>query len=259
MMRAVPSRPTGHWESGRLIGNAIEAAPIAFVVLDSSGRYRAANRAACRFSGYSRGELLRLTTVDLSADPVATRAAFESAFASGSGFGVRKLRRKDGSVVPVEYRLARGGLGGEQLLVSAWWPRDPDADPGEEGAEPESASISREQERVLGVAFQNAPIAVIVADGASNYLAVNDRACEIAGYSREELYERGAWGIVESPRALRGQDLTELPGIRSGEAEIRCGDGTLKRVGFRVATSALGPQKVRIAVWWELGAVSTSA
>jgi PAS domain S-box-containing protein len=252
MMRAVSSRPTGHWESGRLIGNAIEAAPIAFVVLDSSGRYRAANRAACRFSGYSRSELLRLATTDLSGDPAITRTAFEAAFATGSGYGVRQLLRKNGSVVPVEYRLARGGLGGEQLLVSAWWPQEPDAEPGEDGAEPESASISREQERVLGVAFQNAPIAIIVADGGSNYLAVNDRACEIAGYSRDELYERGAWGIVESPRALRGEGLTTLPGIRSGEAEIRCGDGTLKRVGFRVANSTLGPQKVRIAVWWEL-------
>jgi PAS domain S-box-containing protein len=252
MMRAVPSRQTGQWESGRLIGNAIEAAPIAFVVLDSSGRYRAANRAACRFSGYLRSELLGLSTADLSGDPVVTRAAFEAAFATGSGFGVRKLRRKDGRVVPVEYRLGRGSLGGEQLLVSAWWPQEQDADPGEDGAEPESASISREQERVLGVAFQNAPIAVIVADGSSNYLAVNDRACEIARYSREELYDLGAWGIVESPRTLEGQDLTALPGIRGGEAEIRRGDGTLARVGFRVATTTLGPQSVRIAVWWEL-------
>jgi PAS domain S-box-containing protein len=252
MMRAVSSRPRGHWESGRLIGNAIEAAPIAFVVLDSSGRYRAANRAACRLSGYSRSELLRLTTTDLSGDPGVTRAAFEAAFSTGSGFGVRKLRRKDGRVVPVEYRLARGGLGGEELLVSAWWPQEPEADFEADDAEPESASISREQERVLGVAFQNAPIAVVVADGASSYLAVNDRACEIAKYSREQLYELGAWGIVESSRELEGTDMTSLPGIRRGVAEIRCGDGTLRPVGFRVATSTLGRHKVRIAVWWEL-------
>jgi PAS domain S-box-containing protein len=252
MMRAVATRPTGQWESGRLIGNAIEAAPIAFVLLDSSGRYRAANRAACRFSGYSRAELLKLATTDLSGDPAITRAAFEAAFETGSGFGVRKLRRKDGRVLPVEYRLARGGLGGEQLLVSAWWPQEPDVDFADDGGEPESASISREQERVLGVAFQAAPIAVIVADGAANYLALNERVCELTGYSREELYALGAWGIVESPRTLEGRDLTTLPGIRSGEAEVRRRDGTLVRVGFRVATSTLGPQKVRIAVWWEL-------
>ena len=248
----MPGRPTGQWESGRLIGNAVEAAPIAFVVLDASGRYLAANRAACRLSGYSRSELLRLSTVDLSGDQARTEVAFDAAFGSGSGSGVRQLRRKDGTVVPVEYRLARASLAGEQLLVSTWWPRDEPAGEEDDNTEPESPSISREQERVLGIAFQNAPIAVIVADGASNYLAVNERACEIAGYTREELYERGAWGIVESPRALEGRDLTTLPGIRSGEADIRCGDGTRKRVGFRVATTTLGPQKVRIAVWWEL-------
>ena len=246
----MPGRRAGHWESGRLIGNAIEAAPIAFVVLDASGRYVAANRAACDFTGYSRAELLRFSTTDLSADPERTLAAFDAASRDGLGSGTRRMRRKDGTVVPVEYRLAKATLGGENLVVSAWWP-DGQVEV-EEPSTPESPSISREQERVLGLAFQNAPIAVIVADGASNYLAVNDRACEIAGYSPEELYELGAWGIVESPRTLEGQDTTMLPGIRSGEAEIRCGDGTSKRVGFRVATTTLGPQKVRIAVWWEL-------
>ena len=120
----MPGRPTGQWESGRLIGNAVEAAPIAFVVLDASGRYLAANRAACRLSGYSRSELLRLSTVDLSGDQARTEVAFDAAFGSGSGSGVRQLRRKDGTVVPVEYRLARASLAGEQR-------RDHDARPAE--------------------------------------------------------------------------------------------------------------------------------
>lgn len=44
-----------------------------------------------------------------------------------------------------------------------------------------------------------------------------------------------------------------LPGIRSGEAELRCRDGTTKTVAFRAATTTLAKQRVRIGVWWETG------
>lgn len=243
------------WESERLIGGAIEAAPIAFSVLSEEGRYLAANRAASRFSGYPRAELLQLSSTDLSADPERTRAAIENAFGTGSGSGQRRLRRADGSVLLVQYRLAPAELGPDRLMVAAWWPEDADEEleAEEEPLESEAASDSRAQERVLGLAFQRAPIAVTVSDGAGNYLALNDRACEITGYSRAELFELGAFGVVVSPGRPAVADLTRLPGIRRGEAELRCRDGTTKIVAFRAATTILAKQRVRIGVWWETG------
>jgi PAS domain S-box-containing protein len=243
------------WESERLIGGAIEAAPIAFTVLDEEGRYLAANRAASRFSGYSRGELLGLRTTDLSADPAHTTDTIESVFRTGSGAGIRKLLRADGSILPVQYRLAPARLGPDRLMVAAWWPAEAEdeAAADEEVDEHVTASDSVAQARVLGLAFQRAPIAVTVSDRAGHYLALNDRACEITGYSRAELFDLGAFGIVVTPGPPPGGDLTLLPGIRAGEAEVRYRDGSTKTVSFRAATTVLAKQKVRIGVWWETG------
>jgi len=250
----VPSRRREtNWESERLIGGAIEAAPIAFSVLSDEGRYVAANRAASSFSGYSRHELLRLSSTDLSADPERSRAAIESTFRTGSASGVRRLLRADGSILQVEYRLAAAELGDDRLLVAAWWPLDEGVEPADEPSENGMSPDSGAHARVLGLAFQRAPIAVTVSDGAGNYLALNDRACEITGYSRSELFDLGAFGVVMSPGPPSGGDLTRLPGIRSGEAELRCRGGTVKTVSFRAATTVLAKQKVRIGVWWETG------
>ena len=248
------NRRESNWESERLIGGAIEAAPIAFSVMAEDGSYLAANRAASRFSGYTRAELLGLRSTDLSADPERTSAAIEEAFRTGSGAGVRKLRRADGSIFRVQYRLAPAELGPDRLMVAAWWPDESEENAaGHEPADEEVSSDSATHERVLGLAFQRAPIAVTVSDGAAKYLAINDRACELTGYSRSELFELGAFGVVVAPGPPAGGDLTSLPGIRSGEAELRCRDGSTKTVAFRAATTILAQQKVRIGVWWETG------
>jgi PAS domain S-box-containing protein len=243
------------WESERLIGGAIEAAPIAFTVLAEDGRYLAANGAASRFSGYSRGELLGMRSADLSADRTRTTDAIETVFRTGSGAGVRQLLRADGSILPVQYRLAPAKLGPDRLMVAAWWPAEAEDEAGadEEPADGAAAADSAAQARILGLAFQRAPIAVTVSDRAGSYLALNDRACEITGYSRAELFELGAFGVVVSPGPPAGGDLTLLPGIRSGEAEVRCRGGSMKTVSFRAATTILARQKVRIGVWWETG------
>ncbi len=250
-MRRMVSRRDSGWESERLIGGAIEAAPIAFTVLLESGSYVAANGTAARLSGYSRTELLRLSTGELSADPARTERVVAEAFKTGAGAGVREVRRKDGSVFTAEYRLAPAELGRDRLIVAAWWPTDPAFEatveaPDEIGA----ASLLRAQERVLGVAFQRAPIAVSVTDGDGGYLALNDRASELTGYARTELFELGAFGIVLSPDRPAGS-LLDRPGIRSGTAELRMRDGSTATVAFRTATTVLGSQQVRISVWWE--------
>jgi PAS domain S-box-containing protein len=246
----VTRRDSG-WESERLIGGAIEAAPIAFTVLLENGRYVAANRAASRLTGYTRSELLELSTSDLSDDPERSGRAVASALETGSGSGVRRVRRKDGTVFSAEYRLAPASMGRERLIVAAWWPEDPAIEAGGDDVfDSDPASLLRAQERVLGVAFQQAPIAVTVSDGEGNYLALNDRACEITGYTRSELFDLGAFGIVITP-GRPGGSLVDLPGIRAGTAELRLRDGTTKFVAFRAATTDLGSEQVRIGVWWE--------
>ena len=57
-----------------LLGEALEHAPVGAIVLDETGRFLAANRVACRMTGYSRGELLDCQVRDLSADPTGVPA-----------------------------------------------------------------------------------------------------------------------------------------------------------------------------------------
>src|SRR4029453_641630 len=51
-----------------LLGEALEHAPVGAIVLDEEGRYLAANREACRLTGYTREELLQRGPADLAAD-----------------------------------------------------------------------------------------------------------------------------------------------------------------------------------------------
>lgn len=64
------------------------------------------------------------------------------------------LRRADGSIVRVQYRLAPAELGPDRLMVAAWWPEDEEdmvaeAAADDEGVSPDAAT----HERVLGLAF----------------------------------------------------------------------------------------------------------
>ena len=48
------------------------------------------------------------------------------------------------------------------------------------------------QASLLGEAIDHGPVLVLVADEDGNYVAVNELACELLGYTREELLEQQA-------------------------------------------------------------------
>lgn len=52
---------------------------------------------------------------------------------------------------------------------------------------PETRASAILQETLLGEAFDNFDGAIFVADERGRYVAVNRRACELTGYSRDEL------------------------------------------------------------------------
>ncbi|MCE5201843.1 MAG: PAS domain S-box protein, partial [Synergistaceae bacterium] len=72
--------------------------------------------------------------------------------------------------------------------------------------------------------FENASIGILIADPNRNYLAVNDRFCEITGYSRETLLTLGCGQIVhpddqemdvaEIGRLIRGESKSFLRDLR---------------------------------------------
>lgn len=104
-----------------LLGEALEYAPVGALVLDENGRYLAANRTACRLTGYSRDELLALSPQDLSANPAKVSQMLRAMAEGELEHGVGKIRCKDGRCVSLEYRVGATRSGGLPFYVLVFW------------------------------------------------------------------------------------------------------------------------------------------
>jgi PAS domain S-box-containing protein len=83
------------------------------------------------------------------------------------------------------------------------------------------------QQALLGQAVDTADVLVFVADEKMRYIAVNQHACEVLGYTREELLALTVTDVsaeVEAP-ALYRQMISDRS--QRGVSSIRCKDGTL--------------------------------
>ncbi|MGH3084038.1 MAG: PAS domain S-box protein [Gaiellaceae bacterium] len=109
-----------------LLGEALEHAPIGAIVLDETGRYLAANRAACRLTGCTREELLELGPSDFAAEPEKVPAKLEEMASGRLMHGSTQMRRRDGSLIPVEYRVGATRSGGLPYFVLVFWEKDLD-------------------------------------------------------------------------------------------------------------------------------------
>src|SRR3954452_3967273 len=88
-----------------LLGEALEHLRIAVLVAGEDGSRVAVNQAACELTGYSRAELLALPAAELSGRTEREHERKQLDFARhGRAPGHGPLRRKDGSIVEVEYR-----------------------------------------------------------------------------------------------------------------------------------------------------------
>ncbi len=104
-----------------LLGEALATAALAVFVFEDDENYVAVNDAACELSGYTREELLELPLRRLAADPEQTLRNLERVASGEWTAGSARMRRKDGSVIDVEYRAARATIAGMPFLVAVYW------------------------------------------------------------------------------------------------------------------------------------------
>ncbi len=104
-----------------LLGEALEHAPVGALVLDEDGHYLAANRMACRLTGYAREELLSLRPTDLAVDPANVAGTLRSMARGELDHGEARIRCKDGKCVSVEYRVGATRSGGLPFYVLVFW------------------------------------------------------------------------------------------------------------------------------------------
>lgn len=146
-------------------------------------RFIDANETASETLGYSHAELLQLGPQDLKPDEgelERIHRRFDEVIQSESKTGMIETvhQRKDGSRLPVEVYLRAVQSEGRQLLVAVV------RDITERLAAEE---VLRESEERFRVAFNQAAVGLAHVAPDGRWMMVNNKLCEIIGYSRAEL------------------------------------------------------------------------
>jgi len=108
------------------------------------------------------------------------------------------------------------------------------------------------QETLLGEALEHAPVGAIVLDEQGRYLAANRLACELSGYSREELLDGGARALAFDPESLPDTMARMASGdLQGGSAEMKRKDGSGITCEYRVGATRSGGLPFYVIVFWE--------
>ncbi len=152
------------------------------IITNAALRILDVNRRICEMLGYSREELLRLSAQDLPApEDIAARPLEVERLNRGEVVLTRRLaRRKDGSGFIAETHANRLPDGRVVAIVR-------DIDERERMNE-----ALRESEARYRALFEHATDSIVLADGDLQILDANPRACEMLGYTRDELLRMSA-------------------------------------------------------------------
>ncbi len=106
----------------------------------------------------------------------------------------------------------------------------------------DNAKVALDESRLrLQAIFDNAWDAILLADDEAAFVDANPAACELLGYSRDELLNSKVWDIVAAPHeeTLKLWRTFIADGQISGEWALLRRDGTLREVEFRAVANML--------------------
>jgi PAS domain S-box-containing protein len=150
------------------------------VLSDPEGRILEANPSSATLTGFTRDELVRMTLRDLI--PPGKVGDAESALArlreAGAITGRVDIRHRDGRALTVGLRVSLVSIAGEQRLLVV--SRDA-------GDRVRAEQATLESERKYRMVFESANDAVFIETVDGSMLDVNNNACKLLGYTREEL------------------------------------------------------------------------
>jgi PAS domain S-box-containing protein len=103
---------------------------------------------------------------------------------------------------------------------------------------------------LLGEAVLTAAVAVLVSDDDGNYIAVNDAAEEMLGYSREEFRKLKARDVAARSAEELAELMADMNERRSieGTARLRCKDGTVGAIDYVAFQGSVGGLPVLVSV-----------
>jgi len=106
------------------------------------------------------------------------------------------------------------------------------------------------QRSLVGEAVDGGPVAVFVADHDRKYIAVNEFACRLLGYTREELLELRVTDVAVNEDAAADYDDMVRSGRMSGRSLLRAKDGRELPVRFRASGTTVGGLELFVGICW---------
>ena len=203
-------------EGQQLLATVIEASPTGMLLVETGGPIVMANPQIERIVGYARGELIG-RPLDILL-PEQSRSAHHDHLSRfhadphprhmGAG---RELyaRHKDGRAIPVEIGLAPVRHGAKHYVLASL------IDITNRRHAEEAVRASEAYHRNI---LENIGDAVFIADAEGRYVDVNPRACELTGYTREELLRLGV--IDTYPPESRGEAVERISHVAGGRPVV---------------------------------------
>jgi PAS domain S-box-containing protein len=106
------------------------------------------------------------------------------------------------------------------------------------------------QKSLVGEALEHGPMAIFVADETGRYIAVNAYACDLLGYTRDELLDLPLTGVAVNPSAQEDFDEMQRTGSHHGFTVLRHSDGSELPMHFRASQTTVGGMPLFIGVCW---------
>jgi PAS domain S-box-containing protein len=113
-----------------------------------------------------------------------------------------------------------------------------------------SASEPLVQSVLLGDAVERAPVAILVADEEMRYVAANLTACELLGYSREELLRLRVTDVARDEDARGDFEAMIALGELAGRTTVVLKDGTKLNLRHRSSETTIGGLPYYVAILW---------
>lgn len=106
------------------------------------------------------------------------------------------------------------------------------------------------QSILLGDALEHAPVAILVADDEMRYVAVNSYACDLLGYTREELLAMRITDIARYPEAAGEFDRMVAAGKLEGLTTLARKDGGELTMRYRASETRIAGLEYYVSVSW---------
>jgi len=101
---------------------------------------------------------------------------------------------------------------------------------------------------LLGEAIDGAPVAVLVTDDSGRYLAANRYACELLGYTREELLRLSMHDVASAADVEAHHHRLLTTRADQGVTDLRRKDGSTMSFRYRAGQSTLAGIPCFVAV-----------